>query len=1009
MTDEDSYRIKLRLATLNTNGINDNYAFINKLRMYSDILFLCETWHKSHNELEEALYLLNKTISSKTGLKLASRGRTPGGIAFIVNSELNSTCTFISRNIGILKINKLAIIGVYLAYKDSTDTKSSEMQFELECNLLRESINDLENNGYEVIIMGDFNVDFAKPHKHNKILIQMMNMYNLAPVDIYKPQEVSCTYLKKCGDGWNKSWIDHVLIKKQLFNAIDNCAIAEDPTNRSDHHAIITIYNLKCSKTFKSSHRKEDPLKSIKINWKDPEQVEVFKEKVRNGLAALESEMNAITKEQDKIKLKLKLTILLKNISNCLIDATRKTANFFKHTKCKSKVKRKFNSWWDDECQKLFSLVQKWYLAYKETDFVNEFYRKKYHEAKTNFRARKRFNMRLKREYNLLRISKLFKTTSDKFWREINKLQRERQSIDIKIKDIEDLYKNLFNTTNKTNTLNDAKVKEKVDDYVNTYGVVNFNVKINEEKIIDYISQLETGKAVGISGVTNEMVIHSLCTDLTKMLAKFFSVCISNSVVPSLFNICIIKPLIKNASKPSNSLDNLRPVAVSDCISNMFESVILERLTSQIPDKDKQFGFKPESSCHHAMFVLRQAVKAAKYENKKVFACAIDVSKAFDRVNRDHLWLKLIKYEVDAPFVLSLRAYYNEALMLVLNNEECSSAFRTTVGVRQGGVVSPKLFSVYMDELVDLITNCESGTFIGEIKIDIILYADDILLLARTMDELQEQLKIVENYGVMNDIKFNAAKTNFIVFNQESKALNDRDGVPTVKLDNQTLIQVKEMRYLGYHVTEDNNLTAHVEKRKKITLSKIATLRYHGILDDQFSIESRVVIFKAYIRSVLSYGYENVEINEITTKGIRRFEGNFIKKMISMPVRCHATNLLLAMNIIEPDLVLKKAKLSFFVRLLENKYTCSLLDEVLKHNMSNSFTKEISVLLEVKETVNLACLRVLAEEALAIIARIKDHIKRIDDTVVNEIRTLLKKNDSETKARLFELIKVKSF
>jgi len=127
-----------------------------------------------------------------------------------------------------------------------------------------------------------------------------------------------------------------------------------------------------------------------------------------------------------------------------------------------------------------------------------------------------------------------------------------------------------------------------------------------------------------------------------------------------------------------------------------------------------------------------------------VYICAIDASKAFDKVIRLILWWKLAKKGLNRMVLKALMAYYSVSKMKVQVNEEHSELFTTTEGTKQGGPISPDLFNEYGDALTDWISDLEVGIIMGEMKIDIIQYADDITLVAYR-----------EEYG----IQFNPDKT----------------------------------------------------------------------------------------------------------------------------------------------------------------------------------------------------------------------------------------------------------
>lgn len=156
---------------------------------------------------------------------------------------------------------------------------------------------------------------------------------------------------------------------------------------------------------------------------------------------------------------------------------------------------------------------------------------------------------------------------------------------------------------------------------------------------------------------------------------------------------------------------------------------------------------------------MKQGIDLCKRSGKWAYICAIDASQAFDKVNRTLLWKELIESQISPSTILSFIGYYKGSLMLVNNGDEFSTLFRTTVGVRQGGKASPKLFSIYIEKILQKISESNCGLNFGKTKIDVIAYADDLLLVSSNKKELQELLDIVTENGRALEIKFNPRKT----------------------------------------------------------------------------------------------------------------------------------------------------------------------------------------------------------------------------------------------------------
>ncbi|CAF1085401.1 unnamed protein product [Brachionus calyciflorus] len=288
---------------------------------------------------------------------------------------------------------------------------------------------------------------------------------------------------------------------------------------------------------------------------------------------------------------------------------------------------------------------------------------------------------------------------------------------------------------------------------------------------------------------------------LYDQLRSIFEIIIQSQVTPYLFNVSIIKLLLKDPKKSNTDLSNQRPIAISDSISNLFESVLLDYLNTEHKDHPKQFGFKANWSCQHAIWTLKQAIETCKRTNKWTYVCAIDASLAFDLLNRNKLWLELIAQKVNFTIIIALIKYYVSALILVNNDQDYSDLFKSEIGVRQGGKTSPKLFSIYTEKILRKISESEYRVRINKVKIDVIAYADDILLVSSIKRGLQELLDKVNVSGNELEIKFNPSKTIFIIFNHKIKrsASDRRDDSwqEPLKLTGEIIVKVESTKYLG--------------------------------------------------------------------------------------------------------------------------------------------------------------------------------------------------------------------
>ena len=145
-----------------------------------------------------------------------------------------------------------------------------------------------------------------------------------------------------------------------------------------------------------------------------------------------------------------------------------------------------------------------------------------------------------------------------------------------------------------------------------------------------------------------------------------------------------------------------------------------------------QFGFKPKHNTEMCIFALKEAILKYRSLNSNVYSCFLDASKSFDRVTVNHskLFDTLVTRGVLFYIIRIIRFWYTSQTMYVRWNNVMSSGFKVSNGVRQGGMLSPYLFCVYADELSRMLNSVNAGCFVEASLVNLLLYADDLVLLA---------------------------------------------------------------------------------------------------------------------------------------------------------------------------------------------------------------------------------------------------------------------------------------
>ena len=255
------------------------------------------------------------------------------------------------------------------------------------------------------------------------------------------------------------------------------------------------------------------------------------------------------------------------------------------------------------------------------------------------------------------------------------------------------------------------------------------------------IHTLKCGKSCGNDGLSAE---HFKYADgCSVLLSIFYTGAIRHGYLPGDFMKTIIIPLVKNKSGDFSDVHNYRPIALVTVVSKFFENILLELIEPYLSTTDNQFGFKKGHSTDHCIYVLKNVIQYYRSYNSPVYTCFLYASKAFDRVNHWTLFKKLLNRGVPILLVRILLYWYRTQTFCIKWGTMTSCFFSVSNGVRQGGILSPYLFAIYMDDLSVTLNNAKVGCHTNNRCANHMLYADDLCVIAPSPRGLQSLLDML--------------------------------------------------------------------------------------------------------------------------------------------------------------------------------------------------------------------------------------------------------------------------
>lgn len=209
----------------------------------------------------------------------------------------------------------------------------------------------------------------------------------------------------------------------------------------------------------------------------------------------------------------------------------------------------------------------------------------------------------------------------------------------------------------------------------------------------------------------------------------------------------------------------------------MYSLMINNRLSiwSEANDKivDAQNGFRKNRSTIDHISSLTNIIETRKKIKRSTFCAFIDFRKAYGYINRSRLWQHLQDIDVSTKMLTAIKSLYIDVSACVKVNNLTTDWFDVKSGLRQGCSLSPLLFNLYINDLALNINALGKGITLNDEKISLLMYADDIVLLAENECDLQSMLNELSRWCNINSMSINVKKSNVVHFRLNSVQRSD--------------------------------------------------------------------------------------------------------------------------------------------------------------------------------------------------------------------------------------------
>ena len=581
---------------------------------------------------------------------------------------------------------------------------------------------------------------FGERNQEGERVLEFAAAHNLVVVNSFFSKRDNHLLTYQSGD--NNTQIDYILCRKRDLRLVKDAKVIPGEECGLQHRLLVCVLKISPSEP-----RTQQFIPKRRI-WKltDPdcktEFARVADEKLRDAETAIDPD------------------IIWEHLKSSLLNTTEEVCGW-----TKKRPMRRQTWWWSDAVNSAVKTKRKLWKAWKKGGSKEEYMKAKRDAKRAVYGAKKEAEESKFRDLkggndNIFRIAKQMRQQNqDVIGEKCIKDDNNNMAFDDETKKVawKQHYERLLNVEFEWNR-NDLPVANPV------HGPP---IHVSFEMVAEAVGKMKTKKAPGPSGVVAEM-LKAAGDSCIRRVTDLVNAIISSGSVPREWNESYILNCYKGKGDALER-GNYRGLKLLDQVMKALERVLEKVIREMINIDEMQFGFMPGRGTTDAIFIVRQLQEKFIGKKRNLYFAFVDLEKAFDRVPRDVLWWAMRSLGVAEWVVKLVQSMYVNSSSRVRVGSVFSDLFDVKVGVHQGSVLSPILFIIVLEALSrQFRTSCPWE----------LLYADDLVITAETLEDLIEKLKMWKSEMEAKGLRVNMGKTKIMCSGTNLNVLKDSGKFP---------------------------------------------------------------------------------------------------------------------------------------------------------------------------------------------------------------------------------------
>lgn len=811
--------------------------------------------------------------------------RAAAGVGCIIHKSLDNKILrweIISERLLLveMKDNSGDCMSIIVVYGPNEDDKVEEKdKFWEDLSMITE---DARENIY---IAGDFNSRVGqRDNIYNKSIgkygekarnnngVRMLNFCQLHDLIVtnthYQHKDIH-KYTREQHTRGEKSIIDYILTPRTQRRRVIDVKVNRGAEIYSDHYLVVAKINenLEEQSTKLRSKRKVEFTTIKYYKLKDRDVADEYKQIIERKL---EEKIDIIKKTN------------LDRSWQCYKDVIIQTAVEVCGTYTRNN-KNKQTSWWSDEIKGAVKTKKSWWKEYLRSRTESNYNRYKNQRklVKELVETAKKDSWKKFGE----KIEKDSKSNQKLFYRVLKSFRKDKQTENISINDKRgvplteetdimnrwrEYYQEILGSKDKQEEVTEDQSKNRTED---TDEEIEDD-EIMKDELEEVIKKLKNGKTPGSDKITAEM-IKNVGDKGRELLLEVLNKAWTSEDIPKEWETALIMPVFKKGNQRECS--NYRGITLINTIVKIYEQIINNRLKQKVEHtlEEVQSGFRPGRSIQDHIFTLRQIINKTNETGKRLYLAFLDLEKAFDRVPRAAIWESLKNRNVSNKMIRVIQRLYKSGENYIIRKNMKSEKFTVDSGLRQGGGLSPMLFNIFMD---DIIKECMEKTIklhVGYKNLQVVeisegVFADDIMLVASSEKNLQDNLNIWNQALQKRGMKINKQKT---------KVMTMGDTRMNIEIEGTKIEQVERFKYLGVVIDNTGKQDAEINERIEKSIKLYYAMNSKFLHKKEISRQTKMNVYKAVCRPILTYGCESWVLTQRQKSKVQATEMKFLRRI----------------------------------------------------------------------------------------------------------------------------------